>query len=1466
MPSEIEKLHQEIRNCKACSLHTAIKNKVIGKGSKTPEVLFIGEAPGQEEDEQGKPFVGRSGKLLDKIISELDIQNYAVINAVKCRPPNNREPSEEELKACKNFFSEQIRLLGPKKIISLGKTALAQLELPSDTIINRVGTIEQSEFGSVLILPHPAYLLRNPDFILPKDRMLAFINDKPANNKILLEKFEQNLQEAENASKFEMISTELASLHYFCKLSGTAFVDSNQKDLCKIDSKLTYIKRFEQTNEIDLFENSLISQHKNVQLFLFYVIEKGNIIWLGWVDRQQVDSLPMAWHFKAEKNCKKIMYDTLQSMSALLKIYREKSEEEKIEPQPFVHLHTHTEYSIGDGYGSPKQIAEALYRKGFSACAITDHGTLAGTIYFQKALLEKNIKPIFGYEAYVLLEDKKDSDSCHLTVLVKDKIGWNNLNKIHDRAVRETFYYKPRVFVGDLLAHKEGLMVLSGCTSGLIATQVLNNQPDKAEELLVMLKEAFGDDFYAELMPNRLEIQKKHNQFMFNMIKKYGLKSVITSDSHYPNKEQIIFHKAVKAVSLRKRFDEAGFGDDTFYLLNAVEIKDLMLNNHPDITDKLISDSFANTIEIRDKCNFQISPEKRMVLPCLYDNPEEKLKELTIAGLEKHTPYKYEQVKDRINLEISRFVDKHYENYFLIVEDYVRWCKNNDIMVGPGRGSVGGSLAAYALNITEVDPLQYNLLFDRFISEIRKDAPDIDLDFEDSKRERLINYFKEKYGENNFAKIITYSLWHAKGVMRDIGRIFNIPASEINKICKLVVQRSGGDARASFCLLDTFTEFEQAKEFYKKYKMQCDIAVGLESHIRHRGVHAAGVTITNQPVSELVPIEKVGGEIVTAWEKKEIESVGLIKFDILGLKTLSVISDALSLIKSNCSKQVELPRAFDDSNVYEKVFKPGKCSGVFQFETSGLSKLSRQLAIDKFNILYDATCLYRPGPLRSGESADYVLRHTGKKQWAYDHPLLEPITKDTYGLILYQEQVMQVMFDLGKFSWATAESARKIMTKSQGKDAFNKMRKEFCENAKREHRIAEDESGKIFDVVSTFGSYGFNKSHGVEYSIISFWTAWLKTYYPAEFFLSLLRKESTAEKISEYIQEAKDFAGIKVLTPRLNLSKIEFTTDGKNIIAGFTGIKGVAEKGAKKIIANQPYTSIHDFIARAKPSPTLFKALTCSGVFDEFYSNRKYLFNNAEAIIKHGFMPPEKLLNTEDIDLGVWSDKEREMKMAEYLDLPSETPLIDLYDNPFKDKINFEKIGLLNFDEPSPERWIKGIVTFINFKQEGLEGQWTMFDNVLERRYAHLNVNDGTGNVLVHLSPEQYTYYKRYLERGAGFPVIIKGHSIKNFNKIYCDAMIVLDDINYDLPIIKYISGRNSELDALKKSNGGSKYGIIQSVNYKVSKNKHPYARIFFTDGSTGMIFKLTSDIFAAGEILEFKLQDPFITVLRRIK
>ena len=1290
-----------------------------------------------------------------------------------------------------------------------------------------------------------------------------------------------NRQKAENLSRKEMTSPEISMLLHFCRDAGVDYEDINSKNLCNINGKITKVVISSSSSsavfmgEQDTDFDQLIigySSSRNIELVGF--IEKEKLL--------EIDARFFAGKDKilSDKKVRTIDLGMIVGIDKIIPVPKIYSGKIHIaEKQNYVPLHCHSQFSIGDAFGTPEHISKMARSRGFSAMAITDHGTLGGLIYMQKALLEQEVKPILGVEAYVIEGKRKNS---HVTILVKNEIGWNNLLKLNEIAVRDRFYYRPRLEMPDILKHKEGLILLSGCRGGIIAQKFFKDEKDVAEERIKILKEELGDDFYVEVMPHDVDAQIKYNYWVSEMADKYGIKIVITTDSHYSEREEIKYHEAVRAVGQRKKYGEAGYDTDTYYLLKTDEIEELFAKSNPKLSGRL-DEFFLNTIEVSDKCNYEITPPDVLdTLPTflvpdsiekdfnswLKNKPSSVVK--LIIGDNKRENYEAqnllmlflidksdrmehgEEFLDRLKVEYNRITGKHYTNYFLLGWDYIQWCNKNDVMVGPGRGSVGGSLLAYVIRITNVNPMEFGLIFERFISEIRIDMPDIDMDFEDSKRQSVFEYINNKYGENHCAKIATFSTWHAKGALRDVGRMFNIPNSEINRVSSLVVTRSGGDARANFCLEDTLLEFEQATKFYEKYKKPCEIAMKLEGHIRHFGVHAAGYAVTNKPIAESVPISKRGGEIITAWDWREVEYMKIVKLDILGLKTLSVISDTMASAKIE-----SLPEEFDDLKVYDTVFKNGDTLGIFQFETEGNAKLSKQLGIQDFKTLYHANTLCRPGPLHSGETNEYIMRHKGEVEWEYPHELLEPITKETQGLILFQEQVMRVMYDLGGFSWSAAEAIRKVITKSRGQEMFEEMRGQFVTTASERFHLDKKEATRIFNVVCRFGSYGFNMAHSVEYSIIGYWCAWLKTYYPVEFYTSLLTHESDNFRLSSYMLDAEK-NGMKILLPDVNKSKSGFVAEGKNIRIGLLQIYGIGAKTVKRFIREQPYSSFRDFIKRGKPTTKMLETLGSTGAFDCFDIPRKYIFENAKTI------KSMKEFNFETMD--EWDEKEKSLMANKYVALPQSEDIIKSFEDPFSSLVKYERIGEMEFKEFVRDRWIKGVVSFINFKQEGLEGDWTMFDNVLERRYAHLNVGDGTGNVLVHLAPEQYTYYKDILERVKGIPVVIKGHSIPNFGKIYCDSMIVLDDIDEANPILRYFDDDEKIIEELKDKNRFAKIGKISTVTYKVSKNKKPYARITTKEGDWFMVFKLTPDIFIAGETILYSLNDRFAKIIERRK
>jgi len=1258
-----------------------------------------------------------------------------------------------------------------------------------------------------------------------------------------------NQQEAENLGGLEYINGILAGLHYFTKKANIYFKDLNQRDEAMIgDKKVKIYTRDAFSDEDMLIPDKYYLNNKDIDYYILCKIKAGKYSYLGYTTKEVVDEtrvVAMTGNVDMDgtgESIRRIFAEQYLNLSDFIKIYEEEIKEEvKIEEQKYFPLHMHSEFSIGDAYGKLSYITDQLKARGFKGAALTDHGTLAGVWEFQKLCLAKDLKPVIGMEAYCKI-NLKDEDRFHVTTIVKNKKGWENILNLQAKAVRDNFHHKPIIIYDDLLNNSEGLIITSGCMSGIFFRLINKGKILEAEELMDKVISKFKDDFYIEVQSHEINNNQEVMQKLYEISLKKNIKCIFATDTHYPKKEDIKYHEAVKAISMKKNYGEAGYDDDCFFLMQTSDIEEKLNHDKTIWMKSYVEEFLKNTFEIANKCEFKIEPGKEDdTLPKLKFeiSKSEKIKQLCIEGLKKYTKYDYAtpEIKARLDLELSRIIDKGYENYFLIVWDMIKWAKDNDIMVGPGRGSVGASLAAFALNITECDPIEHDLLFDRFLSVIRRDMPDCDLDFEDERRHEVFDYLKNKYGNNHCAKVVTYSRFHPKGILRDVGRIFNIPSYEVNKICSMVLERSGGDARASFSLKDTFDEFAEAKAFKEKYKDASDIAMKLESCIRHKGVHAAAMIVSEHDISSYAPITKVGGEIVTEWEKQLCEDIKLIKFTYLGLKTLSVLKDASK------SANVNLPKEFNDPKVYETIFKEANTVGIFQLGTVGMQKFSAQLDISSFSDLYDATTLFRPSCLHSGQAMVYSNRKSGVEPITYFHKTLEPITEQTKGVILYQEQIMQIMNQVGGMSWATAEMARKVITKSKGKDAFNKMRAEFVNNAQRLHKMSKEESEKLFDIVSTFGSYGFNKAHAVEYSILSYWGAWLKTYYPKHFYKALLKYETDEKEIKNYSLDMKQFR-VEIEYPNINKSELSYSIKDDKIYAGLNSVGGLADKIYEKIILNRPFVSFLDFKKRCKVSDKILKGLIVADAFREFKINKKMAYegNLDKDFSQQTLFGSIKKNLTDD-----FSDIELSQKMFEYTSL---TPRLDLKKSYDFGNYDFKDISDLPNCEGQKQYFIRGIVTDVLNKDKLLRAELTKHEHKFERHLIYLNINDGTGNIACQLNPESYERYSGLIENIKKQPVVVYGTTSKDGKKMYCN-------------IIQMIGSENKTTDVddiMAKTNMcANNEAIITSASPAVSKNGKSYYRIILHNGVSGMCFRFKQKLYP-GLMVEYKIkQEPFI-------
>ena len=867
----------------------------------------------------------------------------------------------------------------------------------------------------------------------------------------------------------------------------------------------------------------------------------------------------------------------------------------------FTHLHVHSYYSLMDGLNSPAELVKAAKDAGQTSLAITDHGTLSSHREMQIACKDQGIKPILGVEAYISPTDRFDRSSKtdksiqaynHIILLAKNKKGLENINTLQELAWNEGFYHKPRIDREVLNDYSEGIIVLSGCLNGLISKAIDKGNMEEAELLLKGFKQTFGQDFYVEVQShNPVEI----NSALLKLADKLGIKSVATGDAHFAKEEDRVLEEAMLILSTSPKPDkEADFDmsrnikdmlDRFNYLYPDRKISfvdyNLFIQTRAEIEADFNkagisrTDIYDNTMEIASKIQEYDFNRGLDLLPVPKTNADQKLSEMAFEGLERlrlRENWLGNDVYDqRLIEELEIIKSKNFASYFLVVADMINWAKENNIMVGPGRGSAAGSLVCYALGITDVDPIEYDLLFFRFINPDRNDFPDIDTDFEDRRRKEVKDYLKKKF--KYVASISTYTYFKDKGVIRDAARVFMVPLSDVNRAMKSI---------------DTFEDFMDSpntKEFRMKYPEVVWLADRLRGKIRSVGVHAAGVVVAKDDLRKYAPVESradasddVSGRIpVVAYDMDTVADIGLIKLDALGLKTLSVISDSLKSIKERTGKDIVLSSlSLDDPSVY-KTLSEGYTKGVFQAEATPYTNLLIKMGVDKFEDLAASNALVRPGAMNTVGSS-YIKRKHGQEAVQYIHPIMKPFTENTYGVIIYQEQVMQACVHLGGMTWSEADKVRKIIGKKKDAKEFDEFKDRFIIGASK--HISKKQAETLWHTFEAHAGYSFNRSHAVAYSMLSYYTAWLKTYYPLEFMFSILKNENDKDVRTEYLIEAKRL-GLKVLLPHINESDIYFSLQKDAIRFGLAEVKFISDNIANKLIDKRPFADYKDFIEKA---------------------------------------------------------------------------------------------------------------------------------------------------------------------------------------------------------------------------------------------------------------------------------------------
>lgn len=919
----------------------------------------------------------------------------------------------------------------------------------------------------------------------------------------------------------------------------------------------------------------------------------------------------------------------------------------------FVHLHLHTEYSLLDGSGKIKKLMSQAKDLGMKSIAITDHGVMYGLVDFFKAAEENGIKAILGCEVYVVAKSRhikqpdKENATHHLVLLVKNEIGYENLMKIVSVASIEGFYYKPRIDHDYLREHSEGLIALSACLGGEVQSYLLKENYEKAKDVALLYKDIFKDGFYIELQNHGMEEQQKVNELNIKLSEETGIPLVATNDVHYIKREDSKSHDVLMCIQTAKTIDDPNrrrYPSDQFYLKSAEEMWDMF---------SYIPEALENTVKIAEECNFEYKfHESKLPRFPLEEgqDPYEYLKDTCYKGLiERYDVFdslrekelNYEEVNkivdnskeakeyvDRLEYELGVINQMGYVDYFLIVWDFIKFSYDNGIPTGPGRGSAAGSIVAYTLGITKIDPIKYSLIFERFLNPERVSMPDIDSDFCYERRQEVIDYVVDKYGKECVSQIITFGTMAARLCIRDVGRAMNYSYTEVDKIAKMIPTMLGITIEKA---LDINPELKAAYDGDERVKNLIDVSMDLEGLPRHSSTHAAGVVIASKPLVEYVPLQKNDEMIVTQFGMTTLEELGLLKMDFLGLRTLTVMNDAINMVKENRGIDIDLDKIdMEDQEVY-KMIGEGNTAGVFQLESAGMTSFMKELKPDSLEDIIAGISLYRPGPM--AEIPRYIECKRNPDKVKYETPELEEILNVTYGVMVYQEQVMEIVRKLAGYSMGRSDMVRRAMSKKKHK-VMEEERKNFIhgivENGEVvvpgciRNGISEEIANKIFDNMMDFASYAFNKSHAAAYAVVGYQTAYLMKYYPVEMLAAMMNSiMGISEKVAHYIGIAESL-GIQVLPPDINESYSKFTVNGDKIRFGLSAVRNVGSNVVEGIVKARKnrgkFESLVDFINKMEPSSLNKRAVEClikAGAMDGFKVFRSKMLAVHEKLIEN---------------------------------------------------------------------------------------------------------------------------------------------------------------------------------------------------------------------------------------------------------
>jgi len=1130
----------------------------------------------------------------------------------------------------------------------------------------------------------------------------------------------------------------------------------------------------------------------------------------------------------------------------------------------FVHLHLHTEYSLLDGVGKIDEYLDRAVELNMKSMAITDHGNMFGAVEFYKKAMKKGINPIIGIEVYIssglISDENQERESFHLILLAKNITGYKNLIKLASIGYLEGFYYKPRIDKKILKEHSEGLIGLSACMQGELPKAVLDKKienqerENKIEKIINSYIDIFGkEDFYIELQDNGIPEQYPLNDKLYEVAKKYGLEVVGTNDVHYVYSGQHVLQDIRICIQTGSKVNDEK--------RMRISTKELFFKTHDQLVKNLgkYPGALENTVKIANKCNLDIKfgelkfPEYKV--EDKYDGIEDYLRKLVYDGLGRRYPNGVEEdVIERVEYELKIISQMGYEEYFVVVWDFIDYAKKQDIPIGPGRGSAAGSMVAYSLGITELDPIKYNLIFERFLNPERVSMPDIDIDICGERRNEVIDYVVKKYGKDRVAQIITFGTMKARAAIRDVGRVLGVPLSKVDKLAKLIPQNT--DLRGA---IKTIKEFKVAYETDAESKKLIDISLGLENTVRHSSIHAAGVVITKNQLTEDVPLYSAGriaGKddskdvgISTQYQMKELEELGILKMDFLGLRTLTVIKRTIDYIKEGLNLDIKLEDIPLDGSLVYDALQQGDTVGVFQLESKGVTKLLKKLHPTTFEDIIAVLALYRPGPLGSGMVDDYIDVKNNKKVARYPHEKLEEVLKETYGVILYQEQVMKIAAIMANYTLGEADILRRAMGKKITA-LMEENRIRFIERSIKNgftKKVAED----VFYLIDKFAGYGFNKSHSAAYGLISYWTIYLKVYYPKYYYAAAMTLESGNNgKIAYYLEDAKKH-GVKIGLPNINKVSSEFRVAEDEIIFGMTAIKnlgsGIIEKMKSDIEKFGEYRDFEEFVIRAKKldmNKKGIEALIFSGTLDGLPGNRREKFTSLEKAIAYAAQVEKE----DDIQqMNLFGEAKRTIESFQMKEL-EEYKLEDLLKGE-KEYLGFYLTGhpLDRYKELLDVYELDKIVELKDEKQHHVKtyGMITSVKKIITKKnndtMAVFTLEDHLGVIKCTVFPREYEKLANYIIEGT--IVYLEGNTQQDFFGGTEETKIIVKDIKYledivensrykvyilvdeetrgKLPKLKEIilshSGKNKVYIALREKEG--KRVVELGEKYKLSIN-----------------------------------------------